>query len=94
MTVIYEELEDKGYEIESMGTTYDSQKKITISIKGSDYYKEVRDEVKKIAISILNEKGYDAYSVEVDEFKERTDYVLNEEEKAKKNYSSKKWKKK
>ncbi|MDU1848195.1 MAG: DUF4179 domain-containing protein [Niallia nealsonii] len=84
MTVIYEELEDKGYEIEGIGIRYDPQKMIMINIKGTDYYKEVKDEVKKIAKNKLNEKGYDAYSVEVDEFKERTDYVLNEEEKAEK----------
>ncbi|EOR21432.1 hypothetical protein A499_23367 [Niallia nealsonii AAU1] len=33
MTVIYEELEDKGYEIESMGTTYDSQKRLLLVLK-------------------------------------------------------------
>ncbi|MEQ2467999.1 DUF4179 domain-containing protein [Niallia hominis] len=84
MTVIYEELVDKGYEIEGIGIGYDPQKKIMISIKGSDYYKVVKNEVKKIAVNKLNEKGYDAYTVEVDEFKERTDYVLNEEENAEK----------
>jgi len=84
MTVIYEELEDKGYEIEGIGIRYDPQKMIMINIKGTDYYKEVKDEVKKIAKNKLNEKGYDAYSVEVDVFKERTDYILNEEEKAEK----------
>ncbi len=84
MTVIYEELVDKGYEIEGIGIGYEPQKKIMITIKGSDYYKEVKNEVKKIAVNKLNEKGYDAYIVEVNEYKERTDYVLNEEENAEK----------
>ena len=46
MTVISEELEDKGYEIEGIGIRYDPQKMIIINIKGTDYYKEVKNEVK------------------------------------------------
>jgi hypothetical protein len=80
--LIYDELEEKGYKIGSMGIRYDHNKTIEISLEGpDDYYHEVKGDIKKIVKGILKSKGYDAYSVKVSKFVVKTDYVTNEDEK-------------
>lgn len=78
--LIYDELQEKGYNIRT-GISYEPEKIIEVSIEGSDdYYKEVKDDVEKIVNGILKSKGYDAYSVKVNKFVAKSDYVLNDEE--------------
>lgn len=80
-SLIFDELKEKGYRIESMGIRYDSNKVIEISLEGSDdYYIEVKDDVEKIVKGILKSKGYDAYSVKISKFAVETDYVPSEKE--------------
>jgi Protein of unknown function (DUF4030) len=80
-SLIYEELIEKGYNIASTGIRYEPQKIIEVSLDGSDdYYNGAKDDVEKIIRAILKSKGYDAYSVRVNKFVPRTDYVMNDEE--------------
>jgi hypothetical protein len=78
--VVFDELKEKGYKISGTGTSYSPHKIFHVTLDGSDdYYSEVKDEVKKTVSNILNSKGYDAYSVEVNKVR-KEDYVLSEEE--------------
>jgi hypothetical protein len=84
--VISEELRAKGYNTISTGIRYESEKIVEVSIDGSDdYYNEVKDDVEKIVNGILKSRGYDAYSVKVNKFVPRSDYVLNDKEAKEKN---------
>ncbi|MFD5853487.1 DUF4030 domain-containing protein [Cytobacillus pseudoceanisediminis] len=84
--VITEELKSKGYDTSSAGIRYHPEKIIEVSIEGSDeYFNNVKDGVEKIVRRILKSKGYDAYSIKVNKYVAKSDYVLNEEEKKEKN---------
>ncbi|WP_408011422.1 DUF4030 domain-containing protein [Pseudalkalibacillus sp. A8] len=75
--LINDELKEKGYNIGSIGIRYQPKKVIEVSIEGSDdYYKEVKDDVEKIVKGILKSRGYDAYSLNVNKFVAKKDYVL------------------
>jgi hypothetical protein len=77
--VIHEELRGKGYSISGVGASYQGKKEIIIDIQGDDqYFEKVKSEVESVAAEILNARGYDAYSVKVNKFQERT---LSEEDK-------------
>jgi hypothetical protein len=79
--MILDELNEKGYKIGTVGIGYEPNKKIEVYIEGpASYYNEVRNEVEKNTKGILQSKGYDAYSVKVNKFTAKTDYVLNEKE--------------
>ncbi len=84
--VISEELRAKGYNTISTGIRYETEKIVEVSIDGSDdYYNEVKDDVEKIVNGILKSRGYDAYSVKVNKFVPRSDYVLKDKEAKEKN---------
>ncbi|MFB5196160.1 DUF4030 domain-containing protein [Neobacillus sp. KR4-4] len=84
-SLIYDELEEKGYKISGIGTSYSPHKIFYVTLEGTDkYYSEVKDEVKHTVSEILKSKGYDAYSVEVKKVR-KEDYVLNEVENKEKN---------
>ncbi|MBX9975092.1 DUF4030 domain-containing protein [Cytobacillus firmus] len=84
--VITEELKAKGYGTSLAGIRYHPEKIIEVSIEGSDeYFNDVKDDVEKIGRRILKSKGYDAYSLKVNKYVAKSDYVLNEEEKKEKN---------
>jgi hypothetical protein len=44
------------------------------------YYNEVKDDVENIVNGILESRGYDAYSLNVNKYTTKSDYVLNDEE--------------
>ncbi|TDL76136.1 DUF4030 domain-containing protein [Peribacillus frigoritolerans] len=84
-SLIYDELLEKGYNI-TTGIRYEPEKIVEVSIEGSDdYYNEVKDDVEKIVNRVLISKGYDAYSVKVNKFVAKSDYVLNDKETIEKN---------
>jgi len=65
--VLYQELEKKGYKIDSLGQTYDGGKKqIEISVTGSEkYFKSVKGGINKIAKDMLEARHYDTYKVKI-----------------------------
>ncbi|MBM7693719.1 hypothetical protein JOC77_003163 [Peribacillus deserti] len=81
ISVIFEELREKGYKVNGSGVSY-SKKEIVIRIEGSEkYFDNVKGDVEKIAKDILHSRNYDAYTLKVNRNKERTDEVIPEEEK-------------
>nr|WP_259549634.1 DUF4030 domain-containing protein [Heyndrickxia oleronia] len=80
ITVIDEKLREKGYNISSIGIGYQPKKTIEVSLKGEDYFNEVKDDIKKIIMATLKSKGYDAYLVRVNKMVPKNDYVLNKKE--------------
>ena len=60
--VLYKELEEEGYKIDSLGQTYDGGKKqIEISVIGSEkYFKSVKDDIRKIVTNRLKARNYDS----------------------------------
>ncbi|MBT2757443.1 DUF4030 domain-containing protein [Mesobacillus foraminis] len=80
-TVIFEELKEKGYKVTGGGVSY-PKKEIRIEIEGSEkYYQNVKDEVKKIGIDILQSKNYNAYTFKVTRYKQYIDDVDPKQEK-------------
>jgi hypothetical protein len=78
-SLIYEELEGKGYKVSGSGISYKPEKVVEVRLEGTDEeFNEVKSEVEMIVKEILKSKDYDGYSVKVS--KEPTDYVLNEEQ--------------
>lgn len=65
--VLYQELEKKGYKIDSLGQTYyGGKKQIEISVTGSEkYFKNVKGDINKIAKDMLEARHYDTYKVKI-----------------------------
>ncbi len=65
--VLYQELEKKGYKIDSLGQTYyGGKKQIEISVTGSEkYFKSVKGDINKIANDMLEARNYDSYKVKI-----------------------------
>ncbi len=80
-SLIFDELEEKGYKINGTGIEYKPKKELEVRIEGSDeYFNGVKDDIEKTVKGILKSKGYDAYSVKVSKEPALNDYDLNEEE--------------
>ncbi|WP_154992558.1 DUF4030 domain-containing protein [Priestia megaterium] len=65
--VLYQELEKKGYKIDSLGQTYYGEKKqIEISVTGSEkYFKSIKGDINNIAKDMLEARHYDSYKVKI-----------------------------
>lgn len=76
MTTLSEELNNKGYKIDSLGVVYQPNKEIAISLAGSKkYYEDVKDEVQETVKNILKKYYYDTYSIKVERKRE---IIINE----------------
>ncbi|WP_153462215.1 DUF4030 domain-containing protein [Sediminibacillus terrae] len=70
---IVDELQDEGYKVGG-ASLHVRTKTIGIEIDGSEsYYKEVKEEVKRKVINLLEAKGVDAYKVDITLHKEPVD---------------------
>jgi hypothetical protein len=80
-SVIFEELQEKGYRVEGVGASFQGKKKINIRLEGPEsYYNQVKDEVEKTVKDVLKSRKYDAYSVKVNKSQEFVDTDKKETE--------------
>lgn len=75
--VIMDELEEKGYSLNSVSDSYIPKKEIEVNVIGSnDYYNSVKNDIKEDVQQILKAKGYDSYSISITKFKESVEPKL------------------
>lgn len=79
--VIMNNLDKKGYKINSVSLTYQPVKEVEVNIIGNDqYFNAVKTDVKKEVKQILQAKGYDSYSVKLTKYKELKNPGLTEQQ--------------
>ncbi|NGY88710.1 hypothetical protein F6Y05_37640 [Bacillus megaterium] len=79
--VIMNDLDKKGYKINSVSATYLPAKEVEINIMGNDqYFNAVKGDVKEEVQQILQAKGYDSYSIKLTKYKELKNPGLTEQQ--------------
>ncbi|MED1865859.1 DUF4030 domain-containing protein [Fictibacillus nanhaiensis] len=79
--VMSEEFLEKGYNVGSVGVSYQGKKEVLIVIEGSaSYFNKVKVDVESTALSILKSRDYDAYSVVVSKYESDKDEITPEQE--------------
>ncbi|WP_226036287.1 DUF4030 domain-containing protein [Aquibacillus saliphilus] len=82
--IVSDELKEQGYQVQGVSDSAYPDKIIYVSIDGTDqYYDDVKDQVKDKTEEILGESNYDAFSVEIEKFKEHRNIEPNLDEKSK-----------
>ncbi|MEM4992595.1 DUF4030 domain-containing protein [Priestia sp. SB1] len=79
--VVMNDLDKKGYKINSVSATYLPSKEMEINIMGNDqYFNAVKADVKDEVQQILQAKGYDSYSIKLTKYKELKNPGLTEQQ--------------